>query len=431
MNEAGAATSNTMPDRPSTPAASCTHRTTCILCGTGSLELAVPYPATPVADAYLRSAEASLAQPRFPLDLWLCGACGHVQLAYVVDPRILFSDYVYETSVSPGLVAHFAAYAEAMTAYAGLAKDDLVVEIGSNDGSLLRAFGAHGLRALGIDPATAIAERATHSGVETVPDFFTSALAREVRIRLGPAALVAANNVFAHSEALPDMADGIRHLLAPDGLFVFEVSYLPDILERHLFDTVYHEHLCYHAVLPMQRFLTAHGLELVDFIRLPTKGGSFRGVAQLAGGARTPSAAVARQVALEQAGGFDRLGTYRAFAVSLQATRQELRTTLERLRAEGHSLAGFGASATVTTLLHYFGLHDLLDFLVDDNSRKHGTFAPGSALPVLPSDALLERRPGYVVLLAWSYADRIVVRQERYRAAGGRFVIPLPSVEIR
>lgn len=417
------------PPRGTAPGA-CTHRTSCLLCGAAALELAVPYPPTPIADAYLRSAEASLAQPRFALDLWLCGACGHLQLADVVDPRILFSDYVYETSVSPGLVAHFEAYAKDMSKNARLAPGALVVEIGSNDGSLLRAFRDGGQRVLGVDPASAIAEKATRSGVETLPAFFTSGLAREIKARLGPAALVAANNVFAHSDTLPDMADGIRHLLAPDGLFTFEVSYLPDILERRLFDTVYHEHLCYHAVRPLQRFLRLHGLELVDFQRIPTKGGSFRGIAQLEGGPRAVLTSVEVQVALERAAGLERLAPYQALAASLQATGRDLRRALEGLREEGHRLAGFGASATVTTLLHYFGLHDLLDFLVDDNPRKHGTYAPGSALPVLPSEALLERRPGAVVVLAWTYADRIVARQERYRAGGGRFVIPFPDVRL-
>ena len=265
---------------------SCVHRTTCLLCGSEGLERAVEYPPTPIADAYLNSAAASAIQPRHGLSLYLCVDCGLVQLRDVVDPLILFGDTRTETSVSPGLVAHFEAYAEAITAYACPAPSALTVEIGSNDGSLLRFFQARGLRVVGVDPAVAIAERATRSGVETIPAFFSLDVARAVRARLGEAAIVAANNVFAHSEALAEMADGVHHLLANDGVFVFEVSYLPDILERKLFDTVYHEHLCYHSVIPMQRFLAAHGLELVDFVPLKTKGGSFRGVAQRAGGSR-------------------------------------------------------------------------------------------------------------------------------------------------
>ncbi|MBI3129741.1 MAG: class I SAM-dependent methyltransferase [Acidobacteria bacterium] len=413
------------------PTSPVTHRTDCRLCGSSRVVLAVPYPPTPVADAYLDSAEASADQPRFPLDLYLCEACGHVQLCDVVDPEVLFRQYTYETSVSLGLVAHFKAYAMEVAALAGWKGPAHVVEIGSNDGTLLRAFQGAGHRVLGVDPAQRIAEKATASGIPTIAAFFTRELALRIRDEQGPADLVTANNVFAHSDALGDMADGIAALLAPDGLFAFEVSYLPDILQRRLFDTVYHEHLCYHAIAPMAQFFRAHGLELVDVLAIPTKGGSFRGVVQLLGGHRAVAPSVGERMAMEAARGIGRLATYQAFAAELQAVRAELRARLTELRTQGKRIAGYGASATVTTLMHYFGLHEFLDFLVDDNARKHGTFAPGSALPVLPTEQLLIRRPDVVVILAWNYADAILTRQQAYRELGGAFLVPLPRVEFR
>lgn len=415
---------------PSATRPPCVHRDRCLLCDAAALEVVVPYPPTPIADAYLRDAAASVAQPRYGLDLHQCRACGHVQLADVVDPELLFGSYTYETSVSAGLVAHFHAYAEAMVAFARPTPGALVVEIGSNDGSLLRAFRDRGLRVQGVDPARAIAEKATCAGLPTVPAFFGSRLAAELRGELGEAALVCANNVFAHSEALPEMADGVQLLLAPDGVFSFEVSYLPDIVERCLFDTVYHEHLCYHAVTPLVRFLGAHGLELIDFQPLATKGGSFRGIAQRAHGPRPTSPAVARQLAFEAAAGYTRPEPFRALSDRLQAAKRALHSTLTPLRAAGACVAGYGASATVTTLLHYFELHPFLDFLVDDNPLKHGTFAPGSAVPVLPAGALSERGATHAVVLAWAYTRPILQRQAAWRAAGGRFIVPLPTVEV-
>lgn len=412
------------------PNQECRHRTTCRLCQASRLVLAVPYPPTPIADAYLDSPEAAAAQPRYPLDLYLCEACGHVQLCDVVDPDLLFRGYTYETSVSLGLVEHFRRYADQVAAEVPGGAERLVVEIGSNDGSLLRFFKDKGWRVLGVDPAERIAAKATQAGIPTLPTYFDRALAARIVAEHGPADLVTANNVFAHSDALPDMAEGIAGLLAPAGLFSFEVSYLPDILRRMLFDTVYHEHLCYHAVDPMQAFFRRHGLELTDFIPLETKGGSFRGLVKRREGPRRVDPSVPRQLALEREEGFGSLAVYRAFSDALQALRSELRALLGGLRGEGKRLAGFGASATVTTLMHYFGLHEFLDFLVDDNPKKHHTYTPGAAVEVLPPSALLERRPDAVVILAWAYAEPIMAKHAAYQAQGGRFIRPLPRVEV-
>lgn len=410
--------------------ADCSHRTTCRLCGGGGLAVAVPYPPTPIADAYLTSAEAAAGQPRYPLDLYLCPTCGHVQLCDVVEPTLLFRDYTYETSVSLGLVEHFHRVAEDLHQRLQPAPGSLVVEIGSNDGSLLRRFQSLGWRGLGVDPAERIAAKASASGVETWPEFFTPTVADRILEVHGPATLVTANNVFAHADDLPGMAEGIARILAPGGLFSFEVSYLPDILARKLFDTVYHEHLCYHAVTPLQGFFQRHGLELVDAIRIPTKGGSFRGLVGRREGPWSATPAIAEWVAHEAMEGLLDPATYRAFSEGLQTLRTELRNLLASLRAQGKRVAGYGASATVTTLMHHFGLHEFLDFLVDDHPGKHHRFTPGAALEVLPPSALLERRPDAVVILAWAYAAPILARNEAYRDQGGSFIVPLPTLEV-
>jgi hypothetical protein len=406
------------------------HRTTCRLCNSDRLALLISYPFTPIADAYVTVSKLEEPQELFPLDLYICAECGHVQLCDVVNPELLFTNYVYETSVSLGLVEHFRRYADDIMTYAPPPANALAVEIGSNDGSLLRFLKKHGLKVLGVDPAKAIARKATESGIETIPKFFTSELAKKIKEQHGKAFIITANNVFAHADNLGDIADGIATLLHKDGIFCFEVSYLPDIVEKKLFDTVYHEHLCYHSVKPLQRFFHYHGLELIDFIRISTKGGSFRGVACHAYGSRQEKASIKRQIEYEVANGYDRVEPFRSFVAELENTKKTLSVLLSNLKSQGKSIVGYGASATVTTIMYYFGLGGFLDFLVDENPRKHNTFSPGYHLPVFPSQALYDHNPDYVVVLAWNYSGPIMDKHQAYREKGGQFIIPMPQLEI-
>jgi SAM-dependent methyltransferase len=409
---------------------SCVHRTTCRLCNSSDVAIVLPMVPTPVADDYVSSDRVAVPQQAFPLDLYQCGACGHVQLLDVVNPDILFGNYTYTTSVSLGLTEHFRRYAAEMIERGALGDDSLVVEIGSNDGTLLRFFKVQGIRVLGVDAASGIAAQATAAGIPTLPTYFTVDLARQIRRDHGAAALVAANNVFAHVDDLGGVADGIRELLADDGAFVFEVSYLVDIVEKMLFDTVYHEHLCYHSIKPLQRFFRAHGLELFDVQRTASKGGSLRCFVQRSGGPHAMQAVVEERVRLEIDSGLDSPAPFRALHERLQSLKSELLETIDRLLGEGKMIAGYGASATVTTLSHYFDLGSRVEYLVDDNPRKHGMFSPGHHLPVLASDALYERRPDCVVILAWAYAEPILQRHARFTAEGGRFILPMPRLRI-
>ena len=306
----------------------------------------------------------------------------------------------------------------------------MVLDIGSNDGSLLRAFGDEGMRVLGVDPAVELARAATAAGLETIPDFFSSRLASEIRRSHGTAAVITANNVFAHSDQLPDMADGIRELLAPDGIFSFEVSYLVDIVQKMLFDTVYHEHLCYHTVRPLTALFRRHGLELIDVERIPTKGGSVRGTVQRAGGPRSPSAIVAGLCELEARMGLDTVAVFQTFAERIGKVKSDVRQLMGGLKAEGKVLAGYGASPTVTTLLFQFELAEYLKFLVDDNPIKQNTYSPGHKIPVYQSQRLYDDRIEYAVILAWNYAEPIMQRHQGFMQRGGRFVVPLPVVRV-
>ena len=413
-----------------TPKPSVIRRDTCRLCGSKQLELVFALAPSAIADDYVSPERLDEKQENFPLDVFLCGECKHTQLLDAVDPEILFGNYTYVTSVSLGLVDHFERLGAKLSMRFKLGSESLVVEIGSNDGTLLRILKRSGAKVLGVDPAREIARRATESGIETIPAFFNSEEARRIQEQHGKASVFIANNVFAHADNLGDITEGIRSLLRPDGVFVFEVSYMVDIVEKMIWDTIFHEHLSYHAVRPFVNFFNLHGMELFDIERIPTKGGSLRGFAQLKGGPQPVTSAVADLIALEEKLEFGEAKTFRAFGDRIDATRDALLDLLGKLRAEGKRIAGYGASATVTTLLHHFQLGDKLDFIVDDNPVKQGTFSPGQHIPILPATALTERKPDYVVILAWIYAEPIIKNNQAYRDAGGQFIIPNPTVKI-
>jgi len=410
---------------------SCIRRTTCRLCHSRNLELVLSLTPTPPANAFITVADLNKNEERFPLDVFFCRDCAHVQLLDVVDPSILFKYYVYVSGTSPVFVNHFKNYAAEMIQQFELSKEAFVVEIGSNDGTLLRFFKEAGMGVLGIDPAEAIARSATRNGIETLATFFTSKLAETVKAQDGQADLIVANNVFAHADDLHDIVKGIRTLLKPQGVFVFEVSYLVDVYEKTLFDTIYHEHVCYHSVKPLRSFFRANAMELIAVQRMDTHGGSLRAVAQLAGGPHPVEPSVAEFIQREEALGLDKAATLKGFSVKINKLRDELYALLKKLKSEGKRIAAFGAPAKATTLMLHFGIGpEFVDFIVDDSPLKQGLYSPGYHIPVVPSKEIDGRHPDYLVILAWNFADSIIAKHAEFRRQGGFFIIPVPAVQI-
>lgn len=409
----------------------CRRRSDCRLCGSGDLLSVLKLEPTPPANAFVDSNELGKEQEKYPLELFFCQDCGHVQLRDVVDPSLLFENYVYVSGTSPVFVQHFERYAQDVVSRFHPQKDQLVVDIGSNDGTLLGFFKRQGYPVLGIDPAREVAETATRAGIETLTAFVKPRLADQIRSERGPCGVVTANNVFAHIDDLGGVLDSVGRLLAPGGIFVFEVSYLVDVYEKTLFDTIYHEHLAYHTVKPLIPFFESRGMALIDVERIATHGGSIRGTAQLAGGPHPVASSVQSCVDLEQKLGLDRADTFKLFARNIDVLKNELGSLFKDLKAAGKTIAGFGAPAKATTLMHHFHIGpEIVDFVVDDSPWKQGLFTPGMHIPVLPSRALYERQPDYVVILAWNFAAPIMEKHSEFRNSGGRFVVPLPKVEV-
>lgn len=403
-------------------------RTTCRLCASSDLKLAVPLAPSAIADQFVPADRLEVPQPAYPMDLHLCGSCGHLQLLAVVDPEILFADYIYTSASSPGLSEHFELYADAMAEAVPLA-GRLAVDVGSNDGMFLRALQARGARVVGVDPARAVAESATASGIPTLAAMFDSDVAATIERDHGGAVLVTANNVFAHADDLGAIADGVRLLLAPDGLFAFEVAYLGDMVEGFVFDGAYHEHLCHHSVAPLRRFLREHDLELIDVQRVKTKGGSIRCFAQPVGGSRPVAPSVDQYIRTEEQAGLQDLTTFVRFSGQLDALAAEVREALRSLQDDGRRVLGFGASASTTTLLHHFGIAGFLEAVVDERPARQGLFTPGYHLPVVGPERLYgDDPPDVVVILAWRFADAIVRQHARFTELGGRFLVPVPAL---
>ncbi|MBT7771355.1 MAG: class I SAM-dependent methyltransferase [Rhodospirillales bacterium] len=408
----------------------CYRRSTCRLCGADELSLVLELTPTPPANAFVEAAAVGEEKAAFPLDVYFCETCTHVQLLDAVDPAVLFENYVYVSGTSPVFIRHFEDYARAVIArFDGSVNARLAVDIGSNDGTLLSFFQSHGMSVLGIDPARDIAAAATSKGIETLAEFFSSGLADKLVHERGRAQIITANNVFAHADDLIDIVNGIRTLLAPDGAFVFEVSYLVDVIEKSLFDTIYHEHVAYHSVKPIAAFFEAHGLRLFHAERVDSHGGSLRGYVCHATAPWSRDPSVDELIALEAEMKLDDADTLRTFSAQIDAIGADLSRRLRTLKSEGKKIAAFGAPAKATTLMYHFGIGaDIIDFIVDDSPLKQNLYSPGMHIPVLPSAALYERNPDAVVILAWNFAEPIMENHAAYLEAGGTFIVPLPTV---
>jgi SAM-dependent methyltransferase len=407
------------------------RRTTCRACGAARLEQFLDLGMQPLANSFLHSESEFAAEARYPLALYLCGECGLVQLADVVDPELLFRTYIYVTGTSETIAAHNREYAATVTSLLGLGPGDLVVEAASNDGSLLRCFQELGVRVLGVEPAANIAEVARSRGVPTEAVFFDQAAGARLRESAGPARAVIGNNVLAHVDDPLGFLAGARSLLGSDGLVIIEVPYLAEMIDRLEYDTVYHEHLSYFSVSALLRLAEGAGLRVVRIDPVPVHGGSLRLYATPATDTLAHAPEILALAEEERVRGMTGLDRLRRFAAEVARHRVALRAMLERLRGAGHRLAAYSAPAKGNTLLNFCGIGtELVPYTVDRNPLKVGTYTPGMHLPVLSVEAILERRPDHLLILAWNFADEIRRQQGEYARQGGRFILPLPVPQI-
>jgi SAM-dependent methyltransferase len=409
---------------------SATTESTCRSCGSTGCELILDLGNQPLANNLLRSEDLGRSEPRFPLRVVVCKSCWLMQITETIPSVELFQKYVYFSSYSDAMLRHARQAAERYVSEFSLGANSLVVEIASNDGYLLQNFERFGVPCLGIDPAENVAAVAREKGVETLVGFFGESMAEQLTQKGTEADLILGNNVFAHAPAINDFVAGLKKLLRPGGRIALEFPYGVEMVEGNEFDTVYHEHIFYFSLIALQPVFQRHGLEIFRVERLPIHGGSLRLFASHQG--QFPVDDTVEMLLLEEtAKGVNDIEFYHDVSRQADRLRTSLKRLLEGIRAQGKSVAAYGASAKGSTLLNFVSpAEGTLDFIADRSPHKHGMLSPGLHIPIVPPEELAQRRPDYTLLLTWNFAAEILEQQRSYREAGGKFIIPVPHARI-
>ena len=404
----------------------------CRYCGSPLEHTFVDLGMSPLSNAYLRSDQLNRKEPYYPLHARVCDRCFLVQLEPVESPEKIFGDYAYFSSYSESWLRHARTYAERMTEQFQLNTNSRVVEIASNDGYLLQYFLAKGVPVLGVEPARNVAAAAEKKGIPTVTKFFGKRTARELSDEGQSGDLIIANNVLAHAPDLRDFVGGLKILLKPQGIVTVEFPHVLRLIEGNQFDTIYHEHVSYFSFCTAQAIFKEQGLAVFDVEELPTHGGSLRLYARHVEERAAPCDPRVLQLReREIAAGLRDLTTYSRFGERVRETKTSLLNFLTGAKRASKRVAGYGAPAKGNTLLNYCGVGtDLLEYTVDLNPYKQNRFLPGTHIPICQPSRIGQTRPDYVLILAWNLREEIVQQLAEIREWGGRFVIPIPTVEV-
>ncbi len=407
-----------------------THRERCRLCNSAAVEKAVVLEPIPIKSPNL-GAQQGIEEMVVPVDLYRCPDCGLIQLLDLIDPQVQYADFRYRTSISLGLPSHFEQLAQAVLQRYGRGETHFVLEIGSNDGTLLRAFQQHeGCTVLGVDPSQPVSEIARTREVPTITGFFTAALAEELVATHGQAQIILCNNTFANIDDLNGFVEGVRTMLAQQGVFVIETAHGLSVIENFQIDTVYHEHLSYFLVSSLDRWFTTQEMELIEAEPIETKGGSIRLVVQHQGGPFERKVTVDQLVAQERAAKLFSDLPFQHFSTTVSAARDAVSALAQQVVERGGTVAGYGASVGSLTLLYQLGLATQIRYFVDENPLAEALSLPDRQLPIVGQEILRSDPPDLVVIFAFRYAEPIIEKNRDYLAQGGRFAIPIPVLKV-
>lgn len=399
----------------------------CRICKGANLRKFLSLGDQPHCNRFLREEDLDTQEAYYPLDMYFCQDCGLVQLGYVVPPEVMFRDYPYVSGTTVTLTNHFHQLAQHIVGRFDLPPGSGIVDIGSNDGTFLKGFKKLGMRVLGVDPAINIAKIANEAGIETIPEFFGREIAERIVTERGKMTVLTAAGVFYHIPDLDGVVEGVKMLLADDGIFVVQANYLLDMLEKTSFDNIYHEHLHYYSLKPLTVLFRRFDMEVFHVERHPIHGGSI--IAYVRKGiSPTTEESVDALLALEEERGLSRLETYHQFALKVGRVREKLLATLEDLKGKGKRIAAYGAPAKGNTMLNYCQIGpDLLEYAVEKNPLKAGLFTPGTHIPVISEDEASQNQPDYYLVLPWNFLDEFLQKEKGFRDRGGRFIVPIPE----
>jgi hypothetical protein len=409
-----------------------TKHAACRFCGSALRHTFTDLGMSPPCESNLSADQLNQMEPFYPLHVFVCGHCFLVQLEEYVSPENIFTEYAYFSSFSDSWLAHAKAYTDLMVKRFHLDHNSLVVELASNDGYLLQYFVEKGVPVLGIEPAVNVAKEATKKGIPTLVKFFGQELAAEM-VRDGTQAdLILGNNVLAQVPDVCSFVQGMKTLLKPQGVITLEFPHLMRLMEGNQFDTIYHEHFSYFSFLTTMKIMAKFGLTVFDVEELSTHGGSLRVYSRHTQDTSHPVTGRAKELAeREEKAGFTRLETYFSFDEKVKETKRKIMTFLIEAKRAGKSIAGYGAPGKGNTLLNYCAIRtDFLDYTVDRNPYKHGKFLPGTHIPIFPPEKIRETKPDYVLILPWNLKNEIREQLSYIREWGGKFVVPIPEVEV-
>ncbi|MHB8603126.1 MAG: class I SAM-dependent methyltransferase [Nitrosotalea sp.] len=387
---------------------------------------------TPLANGLIKTENVGKDEPKFPLVVCYCKDCSLSQLSVVVNPEILFRDYFYMSSISNTFKTHCSTISSDLIDTINLDQNDLVVDIASNDGCLLQEFKKRQIKILGVEPAVNLAKLANSCGIETLNHFWDGETATKIAKEYGGAKVITAFNVFAHVDDVHGFVQNIKLALKDDGVFVIEVPYLIDFLEKHEFDTVYHEHLSYFLLKPLQHILEQNGMKITTVKKYPIHGGTIEvRVVKNNDYTKNMVSNVDDFIIVEKNLGFYDMASYLNFANEVKNMKKNLTELISDLRQKGKKIAGFAASAKGNTLLNYCGIDlNSVQYIVDETPTKQGLLTPGSHIPIVPMSGLENNPPDYLLILAWNFVEEIMTKTKQFKEQGGKYIIPIPKIQI-
>lgn len=401
----------------------------CRICGNTNIIKFLSLGSQPWCDNFLKESQLNNKELSYPLDLFYCNDCTLVQLGYTVPKETMFIDYLYLSGTTRPLEMHFELLAKNLVTKFNLNDSDLIVDIGSNDGTFLEKFKQLNVQVLGVDPGTKQAELSREKGINTLNDFFNESIAENIIKKYGKASIISAAGVFFHLEELHSVVKGIKKLLSENGVFVIQATYLPSMIENNAFDIVYHEHLVFYTLKTLKYLLSKYDLEIFDVEKIPIHGGSVIVYVSHPNHFSITSR-VQELLDYELQNGFYTIEKYKNFSKKVEQIKTNLIKILTELRNNGHTIYGYGAPAKGNTMLNYCGIDSkLIDCLIETNELKSGLFAPGSKIKVI-HEKNMKKIPDFYLVLAWNFIDTFIKKEQNFLKNGGKFIVPIPEPKI-